>query len=164
MCYCQQGQRLHPFPAELVSLPSLLPNQEDTGLSTANFSKESLDTGKGDPEDNSLIVCDFFNQTNVIQPLTGTAGGVCSSRSGLPLSSGRRSRIFHGVSHLISVRPLHEDETNCVSEMPTSLLFPEAANSAVNVHFWCLLPICSQTQMISKKIGIFLSLSFLSLI
>lgn len=104
----------------------------------------------------------------MIQPVTGTglsqafgdtAGGVCTSCSGIPLLSGRRSRIFHGVSHLISFRPLHEDETNCVPEMPTSPLFPETANSAVNVCFSCLLPICSQTQMLSKKIGIFLSLS-----
>lgn len=48
---------------------------------------------------------------------------------------------------------------NCVPEMPTSPLLPEAANSGVNVHFRCLLPICSQTQMLTKEIGFFLSLS-----
>lgn len=47
-----------------MTLPSLLPNQGDTGLSTAKFSKESLDTAKGDGEDNSLIVYDFFFKSN----------------------------------------------------------------------------------------------------
>lgn len=60
----------------------------------------------------------------------------------------------HGMSHLISFRHLHEDEANCVPEMPAVPHFPQAANSGVNVCLKCLLPICSQTRMLSKEIGI----------
>lgn len=52
---------LHHFPAEPVTLPGF-PKQGDTGLKTASpdFSKESLDAAKGDPEDNSLSLCLFL--------------------------------------------------------------------------------------------------------